>query len=114
VPGHIVVSFGLTVNEGIALTFTTKEVSFVQLLPLSVAVTVYVVVVSGETVILLLVEPVLHKNDVFPKLLTTFNVDEFPEQIKLFPLITGIGLTVTVVLKVSVQPYILDPITVYI
>jgi hypothetical protein len=86
---------------GIGLTVTkTLEL---ELHPLDVAVTLYVVVRLGETTMLAVVSAVLHKYVVPP---VAVNVVDKPLQMVtgLPALATGIGLTTTTTLSVAVQP----------
>jgi hypothetical protein len=100
VPAHIATLLPASAT-GIGLTVTnTLEL---ELHPLDVAVTLYVVVKIGLTTILAVVAPVLHKYVVPP---VAVNVVDKPLQIVtgLPALATGIGLTTTTTLSVAVQP----------
>ena len=94
------------------LTVTGLEATLTHPLA-SVAVTEYVVVAFGETVIADVVAPVLQMYDEAPE---AVNVVLSPIQIILSPSITivGNGFTFTVKLVVVVQPFVSVAVTVYV
>lgn len=73
---------GVMLQMGVGFTITVTEQEEVHPLSPSVTVTVYVVVTAGLTVIVAVVAPVLHRNDVPPDAVSVF---EPPGQIDKLP-----------------------------
>lgn len=112
-PEQMVVVPELAVTVGDA--FTVIAWVAVDEHPALVPVTVYVVVLAGETVTGLPDnDPGIHEYVVAP---VAVSVAEFPEQIVAVDVVTltvGVGLTVIVRVAVPVQPFAAVPVTVYV
>ena len=90
--------------DGVGSGFTVTVLDATAVQPVGeVAVTVYVVVLIGETVIPEVTAPVFQRYELPP---VEFKVVLWPSQIMLVPEIEGVGsgLTVTVLVPVAVQP----------
>ena len=109
VPAQMVAGAAEAVTEGIGFTVTVTVA--VPVHPAVVPVTVYVVVVPGETEMLAVLPPVLHEYVVAP---VAVRVEDDPAQIVAGEAVaptTGLGFTVTVTVAVPVQPKLV-PVTV--
>jgi hypothetical protein len=102
-PEQIVDGLAVAETVGVGLTVTVTRPVLEQ--PVDVPVTVYVVVVTGETVTVVpLNEPGIHEYVVAP---LPVNEDELPEQIVdglAVAVTVGVGFTVTVTRPVLEQP----------